>query len=316
MQTFYNERLGLAWSNAQDRSTAQDLMARADCVPRVVPDWALVVTMSVDTQDNRLEAQVHAWGPGLEQAVIDHQVFMGSPAKSPDDPKSVWAKLGEYRRTPWQHASGATIYASVYAIDSGGHHTQDVYNYGAARAHLGCVVIRGKAGPVPIIPSVPSKADIDWRGKRMEGGVKLWNVGVDTCKDHLHNRMRLAEGHGAMHFSTALSLDWFEQLLGEHRVRKRMPTGVYKTVWSKHHPSDPVEALDNANYNLACAHFLGVHKWSALDWARLRKKLGVDEVPPANLYAGAAAPVTSPVSIAVPPQPAATARRMISRGQY
>lgn len=326
MQVFYNTRLALSWANTLDNTTAQELKERAACAPRVLPDWALVVTIDVDTQVNRLEAQAHAWGPGLEHAVIDHQVLMGSPTADPADPQSCWAKLEEYRRTPFAHASGVLIPASVTGIDSGGLNTQDVYNYGSARVHTGVLVHHGATRPgKPIIGNVPAKADIDWNGKRVEGGVLLWTIGTDTAKDHLHNRYKLAGGWGAMHFSTALQLEWYEQLLAESPRLKRKPGGGFRRVWDKNKPGDRNEALDLAVGNLALAHYLGLHKWSLADWARLRGKLihagGVTpdlfvQPPAAPADATAAAAAAQPARPVADNRPAPRARRVLSQGQY
>jgi phage terminase large subunit GpA-like protein len=315
MQVFFNTRLALSWANTVEQTSAQELMARADATPRTVPDWALVVTIDVDTQANRLEAQAHAWGHGLEHAVIDHQVFMGPPSMDPDDPASPWARLDEYRKRPFSHASGAQIYASVTGIDSGGLNTQDVYNFGSARVHSGVLVHHGAAKPNrPIINTTPTKADIDWNGKRVEGGVLLWTIGTDTAKDHLHNRYKVTRGWGAMHFSTALGLDWFEQLLAESPRLKRKPGGGYRRVWDKNSPGERNEALDMAVGNLALAHYLGLHKWTPSDWANLRGKL-----VPATPTVLAVVREPEPVAAAVPQlvsalPPAAVARRTISRG--
>lgn len=326
MQVFYNTRLALSWANTLEQTTAQELMARADCQPRVVPDWALVVTIAVDTQHNRLEAQTHAWGPGLEHAVIDHQVFMGAPATPPDTPGSCWALLDDYRRTPWPHTSGVLIYASVYGIDSGGGNTQDVYNYGSMRVNHGCLVLHGSSRPNrPIIGSTPSKQDIDWNGKRVVGGVLLWAIGTDVAKDHLHNRYKLSSGWGAMRFATALPLEWYEQLLAERPMLKRKPGGGYRRVWDKASHGDRNEALDLAVYNLALAHHLGLHKWSVHDWARLRAKLIPKVIttdlftapPPAPEYALPAAvepPAETPPP-AAPPQAQTPSRPLITNGR-
>lgn len=288
MQVFFNTRLALSWTDVQSTTTAQQLFERARLAPvkpRAVPAWALVVTIDVDTQHNRLEAQAHAWGPGLMHAVIDHQVFMGSPAVPPDQPGSCWAKLDEFRRTPWPHESGVLIYASVYGIDSGGANTQDVYNYGSARVQHGCIVHHGATRPGrPIINTTPRKADIDWNGRRVDGGVLLWELGTDVAKDHLHNRLKLTQGPGSMHFSAALELAWFEQFMAEAPRLKRKPGGGYRRVWEKINHGDRNEALDLTVGNLALAHHLGLHKWTDHDWARLRAKLIPAHVTP-DLFA-------------------------------
>lgn len=285
MQVFYNTRLALSYTNTLDQSTTKDLMDRPRVHPRQVPDWAMVITMAVDTQPNRLEVQAHAWGPGLEHAVIDHQVIMGSPTEPPDSPTSPWAKLDAYRATPWPHASGIIIMASVYGVDTGGHNTQDVYNYASGRVHVGCLAIHGSTRPNrPIIASTPTKADIDWNGKRVEGGAMLWQVGTDVAKDHLFNRYKLTSGWGAMHYSAALEREWFEQLLAEAPRLKRKPGGGYRRVWAKVHDGDRNEALDLSVYNLAMAHHLGLHKWTLADWQRLRERLIPKQLTP-DLFA-------------------------------
>lgn len=328
MQVFYNTRLALSWTDTHNNTTAQELRERAASVPRTVPEWALVVTLDTDTQHNRLETQAHAWGPGLEHAVIDHQVFMGSPATPPEDPTSCWAHLDKYRREPFVHVSGVLIYASVCGIDSGGLNTQDVYNYGSARVHSGVVVHHGSSRPNrPIIGSTPTKQDIDWNGKRVDGGVLLWTIGTDVAKDHLYNRYKLTSGWGAMHFSTALLLEWFEQLLAESPRLRRKPGGGYRRMWDKNNPSDRNEALDLAVGNLALAHYLSLHKWTLNDWQRLRARLVPKQITP-DLFAPPVQSVDPPplqqaqpsqapptvVALVQPTLAAATGRRTMNRG--
>ncbi len=333
MQVFYNTRLALSYTSTEDQSSAQELMQRAQAeayAPRLVPDWALVVTIDCDTQVNRLEAQAHAWGYGGEHAVIDHQVFMSSPSLHPDDPASPWAKLDAYRREPFAHQSGVLIYASACGIDTGGANTQDVYNWASARVHTGVLAHHGATRPgKPIISTTPRKADIDWNGKRVEGGVLLWEIGTDTAKDHLHHRYKLTSGAGAMHFNTALPLAWFEQLLAESPLLKRKPGGGYRRVWDKRDQGARNEGLDMAVGNLALYHYLGLHKWTPVDWQRLRDKLIPKNViadlfvqpppPAADVVDGLPAIATQPPPSAPPPpahyaqQPPA-GRRVISKG--
>jgi phage terminase large subunit GpA-like protein len=299
--------------------------------------------MAVDTQPNRLELQVEAWGPDLEHWVVDHQVLHGSPTDPPDTPGSVWQRLDAYRREPFPHASGVLIPISAYAIDSGGANTQDVYNYGQARAQRGCLIVHGSSRPNrPIISNVPSKVTIDWHGKRTEDGALLWTIGTDVAKDHLHNRWKLQHGGGAMHFHDKLQLEWFEQLVAERPMLKRKPGGGFRRVWEKASHGDRNEALDLTVYNLAVAYHLGLPKWSAHDWARLRQRLVPKQLTP-DLFTAPAQPVVNdtlrdqeapaaPAAVAAPsaaptvqnPSPAAPAvqtsapaaggRRVLNRG--
>lgn len=340
MRVFVNTRLALSYDDTQTSATAKDLQDRAEPYPpRVLPDAALVLTMSVDVQPNRLEVQIEAWGPGLEHWVVDHQVLIGPPTEPPEQAGSVWARLDEIRRTPLPHARGVPIAISAYAIDSGGANTQDVYNYGSGRRHLAALVIKGASRPArPIISSVPSRVDIDWQGRKVPGGVELYTIGTDVAKDHLYNRFHLSEGAGAMHFHRLLAPEWFEQLCVE-RKRTRYRQGRVHTEWVKGN-GDRNEALDLAVYNLACAYHLGLHKWSAQDWGRLRDRLlgaavtrdlfaavavqaAENEMPrtrdeasatrddPAGAPAQAPAPMLPPPAL---PDAAPPARRILSRG--
>lgn len=295
MQVFYNTRLGLSYKNSESTTTAEQLRRCAGNYPlRVLPDAALVATLAVDTQPNRLEVQIEAWGPGMEHWVIDYIVLNGSPTESADVPGSVWQRLDEIRRTPLLHVSGRPIMLSAYGIDSAGHNTQDVYNYGQARRALNCVVLHGSSRPNrPIMGSAPSKVDIDWGGEKVKGGVELWTVGTDVAKDWLSNRMHLADGAGAMHFHENLPPEWFDMMVAE-QPRTKWRKGRPVREWVKPNGARN-EAWDVSVYNLALAHQLGLHKWSAMDWKCLREKL----IPP-NLDLFAVAPQPAPVLDPVP----------------
>lgn len=301
MQAFYNTRLALPYDHSKGVTTVQALMERAeDYPPRTLPDAALVVTMSVDTQPDRLEVQLDAWGPGLERWVMDYIVLHGKPSASPDEPGSVWARLDEIRRTPYQHASGALIPISAWAIDSGGTggNTQDVYHYGASRRASGCVIVKGASRPNrPIISAKPSAQEVDWGGKRDPAGAELWMVGTDVAKDWIFNRIELPAGPGALHFHKQIELAWFEQLLAERKIQK-MRNGSVVEVWHKDaHVRN--EALDLCVYSLAIAFKLRLDKWSALDWARLRSKLIRADATP-DLFA-ASIPAPAPENIDISP---------------
>ncbi|MBN9411352.1 MAG: phage terminase large subunit family protein [Burkholderiales bacterium] len=287
MQVFYNTRLGLSYRNSETTTTAKQLQDRAErYAPRVSPEPALVITMAVDTQPNRLEVQIEAWGPGLEHWVLDYITLIGSPSESPETPGSVWERLDEIRRTPVLHASGRPIMISAYGIDAGGANTQDVYNYGSQRRAFNCTVLHGATRPnKPIMGSAPNRVDIEWGGTKTPNGVELWQVGTDVAKDYLSARLQLGDGPGAMHFHDQLPPEWFEQMVTE-QPRVRYTKGRAIREWIKPNGARN-EAWDVSVYNLAIAYQLGLHKWSALDWKHLREKL----IPPTlELFAPVAAP--------------------------
>ena len=297
MQAFYNTRLALVYDHNQGVTTVDALKARAEDYPsRTIPDPALVVTMSVDTQADRLEVAINAWGPGMERWLLDYIVLMGNPARDPSEPGSVWQQLDEIRRIPLQHASGVMIPISAYGIDSGGANTQDVYNYGSKRRASGCVILKGASRPNrPIISAKPSPQEIEWGGKRQAGGADLWIVGTDVAKDWIFNRIELPAGPGALHFHKQIDHAWFAGMLTERKVKK-MRGGRVVEVW-ENPPHARNEPLDLAVYDTAIAFKLRLDKWSALDWQRLRDKL-IPKGRSADLFAAPLSNLPEPENIA------------------
>jgi len=274
MKVFYNTRLGLSYDTTEATTTADELRSRAEDYPlRVVPDRALFVTMAVDTQGNRLEYQIEAWGPGMEHWVIDYDKAWGSPSVPFGQPGSPWTTIDEIRRTPLMHKSGCALRIGAYGVDAGGGNTQDVYNYGALRQGLHCVVLHGATRPNrPIISGAPRKTEFEWGGSKVQGGVELWEVGTDVAKDYLLlDRMKLTDGPGAMHFPRAIDPEWFDQMVAE-RTKTVFRNGRPVRKWFNP-PGVRNEATDLSVYNLAIAYKLGLHKFSALDWRRWREKL-------------------------------------------
>ena len=113
-----------------------------------------------------------------------------------------------------------------------------------------------------------------------------------------------------MHFHDKLPPEWFEGLVVE-QPRTRYVKGRAVREWVKPNGARN-EPLDLSVYNLATAYRLGLHKWSELDWQRLRDKL----IPPTgDLFAPPSAPALPPpapvvtvaatVQTSAPPAPSA-----------
>lgn len=82
MRVYRNTREGLSYRDSETSTTVEQLTDRTeDFAMRIVPDRAMVLTAAVDTQADRLEVQIEAWGPDMEHWVIDYQVL--SPPNSP-----------------------------------------------------------------------------------------------------------------------------------------------------------------------------------------------------------------------------------------
>lgn len=263
MIAFYNTRLARCWERKKEQTQASALMARTeDYRLGTVPAGGFVLTAAIDTQVDRLELNVVAWGRLMECWIIDYRVIIGNPA---DD--ETWQQAYEILVGEYQHQTGEKLRISTTFIDSGGHFTQEVYNFSRKYKRIGVFAIKGDSKPNrPIIPNRPSNVDFNYKGQLIKKGVTIWSLGTDTAKDYLYARWQRESGAGAVHFCNELPDTYYSQLVSEYRATKYV-NGKKKSYWEKKR-SDRNEALDLMVYNLAAAHKLGLHRWTESQWLK------------------------------------------------
>jgi phage terminase large subunit GpA-like protein len=310
LRVFVNTRLAETFEEDGDRADEHALRKRAPDIPLRVVHWGMfVATMGVDVQGDRLEAYVWAWGRGLERQLVDRQVIYGDPALPESEEGSPWRALTDYRRLPITHASGCMVPLLAAAIDSGGHHTQAVYQYARAHQHAHVIAVKGMSTAARAIIGKPTDQDVSWRGTKMRRGVKLWPVGTDTAKAEIYGRMRNADpGPGYVWLSKHLPGEVFEQITSE-RLVTRYVKGHPKLEWVK--PAGKRnEALDCAVYALAAAHYRGIDRWRDGEWARWEQRVrspDLFDVSPAPSPTSAPDPAPAPESAPPPATPSAPA---------
>lgn len=283
MQLFVNETLGETWEVKGDRTEDHVLQQRAEPYPlKTIPVGGLVLTAGVDLQRDRWEISVWAWARGLESWLVDHHVIEGNPASDGD-----WDELTRYLQGRFVQAwHGGSIGISAISIDSSDQ-TQTVYNW--VRRVSGILPVRAVKGVKETFKPIKNPAtpqDINFRGKRIQGGVKLWPVGVHAAKDLLHGQLGLqTPGPGYVHTSAELPKEWFEQLTAEQRIIVRTPRG-------EEHRWVPLrqrnESLDCRNYALHAAYCLGLHQMSEARWAKTEAAVQ----PARDLFAVPVVPAT------------------------
>ena len=248
MRRVVTTRFAETFSESEDSFEPEDLYARREIYHADVPSGALVLTCAVDTQDKYLECVVMGWGVGEESWIIETMRFNGSPTED-----KVWEALDNALFRTYRQESGKQLKIEWTNIDAGGHHTARVYEFTKTREGRNIFAIIG---------SPDFKADIVDANKVL--GAKFRKVGVHTCKNILHGRLKIPkpEGnerkHGYIHYPNALPLEFFTQLLGEERNAK----GLWVPVAGRRN-----EALDLYNYNLAAVRMLRVD-WEALSLGR------------------------------------------------
>mgnify|MGYP004441179183 CR=1 FL=1 len=84
----------------------------------------LVLTAGVDVQDDRFEVEIVGWGVGKESWGIRYQKIYGDMLK-----EQVWEDLDAFLQTVWCKKDGTALRIISCCIDSGGHHTDQVYRF-------------------------------------------------------------------------------------------------------------------------------------------------------------------------------------------
>ncbi|MYM65443.1 terminase [Pseudoduganella sp. FT55W] len=296
LKTFHNTTLGLPWALEMEKTDADQLKDQAE--PHIfgtVPRGGLLLLASGDTQDNRIEYTVRAYGRGCETWLVEHKIFYGNPAED-----QVWLDVEEYLfETEFEHAAGTKLKIHANCIDTQGHHTQAVYNFVHAHTSRKTFAIRGRSGREKHIKDGVSLVDLDWRGKKLKRGLKLWQVGTNLAKDLLFGRMSIERpGPGYMHFSKDATDEYFKQMAGEARVERATANGR-ESRWTPLRKR--VEAWDCATYMIWLETHLDLTKKPAKFWDDLEAKV---QPAMADLFANpAAAPVVpAPVAVASPPK--------------
>lgn len=261
LKTFWNTTLGRPWEENIEKTDADELKHRAEPYALgTVPIGGLLLLCSVDTQDNRLEATVRAYGRGCETWTIAHEIFYGSPGED-----AVWQDLEELLfNTEFQHASGQSLRIHAASIDTGGHFTHAVYAFAEKHSRRRVFGVKGASGREKHIKHGTQKVDIDWRGKLKKRGLILWHVGTNLAKDLLHSRLQLTKpGPGYMHFSKELSDEWFKQFAGEARAERHGMNGR-ESRWTPLRKR--IEAWDCATYCVWLETHLDLAKKPARFW--------------------------------------------------
>lgn len=300
LKEFVNSSLAEDWEEKGSGADSATLRTRAEPYEMgKVPMHGLMAVMGVDTQPDRLEARVWAFGRGEESWLVERHIIFGDPNLDEGTEGSPWTRLTEIRRTPVYHASGSQMLIEATCIDTGGHNTHAVYAYCRHHARSHVLAIKGASkygGPVLGKPSV---LDVNWRGKTIKGGIKVWPIGTDTAKHLLYGRMRLtAAGPGYVHVPEALSgTDEFEQMTAA-RLLPVVVQGKHALRWITPH-GHREEAGDAMIYAYAAACYLGIQSYREPSWARREQRIA-PRAP--DLFDSRPAPAAeTPAELADPP---------------
>jgi phage terminase large subunit GpA-like protein len=241
LKVFINTRLAETWEEDGEGIELSVLEARREDYSAEVPMECGLLTAAVDVQGDRLEYQVKGWAAGEESCLIKHEALWGDPAQ-----KEVWDRLTLALFRDWKHESGVDLQIRGTAIDSGGHHTDQVYRYCKSLRRRNVFPIKGigEPGRHAVVPPQPRSRH------------RLWTLGTIALKDIVFARLQQdLKGPGYMHFPKATTKAYLEQLTSEKKTfsyvnRKAVHTYILQ-------PGRRNEALDLECYSLAALYMLG-----------------------------------------------------------
>lgn len=243
MKTWVNTELGETWEEPGERLEDTELVNRREIYDAQVPEGVLVLTAGVDVQDDRFEVEVVGWGVGKESWGIRYQKIYGDMLK-----EQVWRDLDDFLMTPFYKKDGTQLSILCTCIDSGGHHTDQVYRFTKERYERRVFAIKGKGGQeVPYLrnPSTNNRVK-----------TPLFIIGVDAGKALLYQRLKHeTKGPNYCHFPLNEEAGYDEQYfrgLTSEKMVVRFRKGRSVVVWEiKDASYKRNEPLDLRNYATA-----------------------------------------------------------------
>jgi phage terminase large subunit GpA-like protein len=244
LRVWVNTYLGETWEEQGEQVDDYAIAERREPFGDTLPMEVVLLTAGVDVQDDRLEVEIVGWGRDDESWSLDYRTIYGDPS-SP----TVWQDMDSILNQQFEREDDTLLMVRATCVDSGGHHTNSVYNYVRPREGKRIFAIKGVGGEGKPLVGKPGRNNI--------GKIKLFPIGVDTAKDVLFSRMRIAEpGPGYMHFPLSRSDEYFRQLTAEKLVT-RYHKGFARREWVKIRPRN--EALDVRVYAMAALGILNLN---------------------------------------------------------
>jgi phage terminase large subunit GpA-like protein len=175
LQTWMNTALGETWEEAGQSVEPEGLLARREPYgPVELPAGVLALTVGGDTQDDRVECQLLGWGADEECWPLEQTVLRGNPG----DLRFWSGEVDPYLKRRYRTEDGRELTVEAAAFDSGGHHTQAVYDYCVARRKFRIWAIKGAGGAGRLAwPKTATRVKTS--------RVPLFVIGVDTIKSTL-----------------------------------------------------------------------------------------------------------------------------------
>jgi phage terminase large subunit GpA-like protein len=243
LRPFVNTVFCETWEDEGAKLDAHVLFNRLEEYPAEVPAGVGILTCGVDVQGDRLEASVWGWGDREEAWFIHTEFIPGDPATP-----APWKALDLFLKRTFEHESGAKLGISATLVDSGGHHTKEVYSFTREHVAQRVFACKGSSEQGHALVGRPSRSN--------SAKAILYMVGSFTGKETVMNRFAkiLEPGPGYLHLPATLDSEQLQQFTAEKLISK-IVGGRSKRMFIA---TGRNEQLDMLVYALAALHTHGV----------------------------------------------------------
>lgn len=304
-QVFWNDVLGLPYEQATDAPDWEQLRDRTENAEQdevlelgILPATGFIFAAGVDCQDDRMEAQLVAFGPNRRRWVIDYKVI---PHHISDETGR--AHLNALLKQKWRTELGLPVQLDILAID-GGAYTDDVWSWAKTHPWSRVIIVKGAStqnGPL----MMPQRFERRKDGKAKRAQKRAFNLNVSSMKAGLYGHLdkELPTERGFTQFARNLGDEYYRMLTAETRVVRRNKVGVMTSAWLLVEPTRRNEALDTMNYAEAAALRKGWASMTDDQWDALAAERGVaPEAPQGDLFDAEIPVVKATQTEATPPK--------------
>lgn len=272
--TFMNTTRGEVWEEDQGpKLDWETLYARRE-VYGAVPRQALVLMGGIDTQDDRYEGRVWAFGLGEEAWMVHRFILTGDPAS-----EELRRKVALELHRQFTREDGTIMRVERWCWDAGGHYSDEVAKDSVKHGPRWVIPIFGASTYGKPIANFP---------KRRKNKVYKTEVGTDNAKELIYSRLRIdvpipwVATPGCVHFphnDQICDEDELKQIVAEKK-KAVMIKGKRELRWDAGGRRN--EALDCFVYAVAALRISQMRFGCNLeDLERIRLELEASGAPPA-----------------------------------
>lgn len=267
LKAFYNTVLAETWDEEIKQTVKhQELYNRREEYEEL-PDEVVVIVLAIDTQETWFQMEYVGYGIKMESWGLGVHRVSGNLSET-----STWEKLDKYINKKFiNKKTGRSLGVDITVIDTGGHFTDEAYDFISPRQELAVYGIKGIGGDRP-----------GFNGSKITkcGRVNLLSLGVNTLKSTVYSRLLINNpGPGYCHFNHnskyGYDEEYFKSLTGE--AKKITKQG--KVVWEKIRARN--EALDIRAYIVGALLAAGIDEEEIK-----RRSQTVPKVEKSEIYKG------------------------------